>query len=134
MNEKEKTSYVKALMYIALADDTVEDNERFFIHQIGQIYKLEDETLARLETSILKKEETLDEILSEIGDRKNKLMLLFDLVALCFADGNYSDIERKGMETVSNIMGIENSKLDEIESVLKDHVELQTRVNRILER
>lgn len=134
MNEKEKTSYVKALMYIALADDTVEEDERIFIQQIGQIYNLKNDTLAKLETSILKKEESLEEILSEIGDRKNKLMLLFDLVALCFADGNYSDIERKGMETVSSIMEIENSKLDEIESVLKDHVELQARVNKILER
>lgn len=134
MNENEKKSYIKALMYIALADDTVEEDERIFIQQIGQIYNLPNADLVELENSILQRAESLEDILSGITERKHKLLLLFDLMALCFADNHYSETERKGMDNICSIMEIEKSKLDEIENILREHLALQVRVNQILER
>lgn len=134
MNETEKLSYVKALIYIALADNTIEAGEVQYLDQIGKVYGLSDSCLDEMKKSILSKKENIEDILLGLTERSTKLMLLYDLIALCYADDNYSLVEKQGMENICNIMGIEDKKLSELEVVMEEQVMLQKKINMILER
>ena len=134
MNEKEKMSYLKALVHIALADDTIEEGEEKYLNQIGDLYGLQESQISELKYSLLNKQESLEDILSEIQKRETKLMLLYDLLALCYTDNNYSIIEKQGMRNVCDILKIESGKLTEMEQVMQEQVELQEKINKILER
>lgn len=134
VNETEKLSYVKALIYIALADNTIEAGEVQYLDQIGKVYGLSDSCLDEMKKSILSKKENIEDILLGLTERSTKLMLLYDLIALCYADDNYSLVEKQGMENICNIMGIEDKKLSELEVVMEEQVMLQKKINMILER
>jgi uncharacterized tellurite resistance protein B-like protein len=134
MNEKEKVSYLKALMYIAAADDVVEESEEAYLDQLGQMYGLSDVSIAEIKQCILNREESIEEILSNITKREMKLTLLYDLLALCYADNNYSLVEKNGMRRICEIMGLEESKLQEMENLMAEQVELQKKINKALER
>lgn len=134
MNENEKISYVKALVYIALADDTIEKGEEGYLEQIGALYGLSQEQMDEIKDSIINKSETIESILDNIKSREVKLTLLYDLLALCYADDNYSIVEKQGMQNICDIMQIEEEKLQEMENVMLEQIELQKKVNRILER
>lgn len=134
MNEKERISYIKALIYIALADDSVEKGEEQYLDQIGALYGLAPEQMKEIKDSVISKSETIESIIENIERREVKLTLLYDLLALCYADDNYSIVEKQGMENICNIMQIEEEKLREMENVMLEQIELQKKVNRILER
>lgn len=134
MNEKERLSYVKALMFIALADDEIEENEQVYLEEVGKIYGLSEEALEEIKNCIIKKEESLESILSGIEVRQHKLSLVYDLLALCYADGHYSFIEQEGMKKVCNILNIEEKRLQDLESVMEEQLKLQERIHALLER
>lgn len=134
MNEKERLSYVKALLYIALADDTIEEGEEAYLDQIGMVYGLSQDELSQMKESIMNKTEDLETILVEITERSTKLTLLYDLLALCYANEDYSPIEKQGMKNICRIMGIEIEKLTELEAVMEEQVKLQKKIKTILER
>ena len=81
----------------------------------------------------MNREETIEEILSGIANRGTKLILLYDLLAMCYANGNYSPIEKQGIRNICEIMGVEVSKLDELESEMEEQVALQAKINTLLE-
>lgn len=134
MKDNEKISYVKALMYVALADDKVVESELHFFDQVADMYGLDADQTTVLKETIIKKEESIENILSGIKERSTKLMLLYDLLALCYADGHYSPLERQGMLEICDTMGIERKKLENLENVMKDQLAIQERINIILER
>lgn len=134
MESNEKVSYLKALVYIATIDEELEENEKEYLLNISNIYGLNSTESEELINTVLNREETLEEILSEITDRKVKLLLLYELVALCYADGSYSAKEKSGILNISNILQVEKEKIHEIQSVMMESIELQKKINIVLER
>ena len=134
MKHEERVAYVEALMCVATLNEKVEEKELEYFSQVGQMYDLASEEIESIKKSILGKEKTLEEILSPISDRKIKLSLIYELLAICHIDGSYDLIEKKGMLNICNIMGIEESKLHELEAVIIENIELQNKTNIILER
>lgn len=134
MNEKEKVSYLKALMYIALADDTIEESESQYLKQLGQIYGLTDSELSEIEKCIMNKEQSIEDVLTGITKKEHKLTLIYDLLALCYVDDNYSISEKSGMKNICSIMGVEEEKLYEFENLMEKQIELQKQINLALER
>ena len=134
MDMKEKLSYVKALVYIALADDNIEKGEEQYLDQIGKLYGLSDDDLDEMKKDIVDKKESIEGILANLHERSTKLTLLYDLLALCYADDNYSIVEKQSMRNICEIMGIECEKLTELETVMEEQVALQKKINVILER
>lgn len=125
MNERERISYVKALVYIALADDTVEEGEDKYLEQIGNIYGISGDAIEGIKDSVKNKKESLNEVLSDITDRKIKLSLIYDLLAICYADDNYSVVEKQGMKNICEILDIEPEKLTQLENIMEEQLELQ---------
>lgn len=134
MNEKEKVSYIKALVYIALENDTIEQSEEDYLEQMGKIYGLSEDNLSEIKNSVIHKMESLEEILAGLTERSLKLTLLYDLLALCYVDDNYSLIEKQGMRNICEIMGIESNKLEDLEAAMEEQYLLQKKINVILER
>ena len=134
MNERERISYVKALVYIALADDTVEEGEDKYLEQIGNIYGISGDAIEGIKDSVKNKKESLNEVLSDITDRKIKLSLIYDLLAICYADDNYSVVEKQGMKNICEILDIEPEKLTQLENIMEEQLELQKKINIILQR
>ena len=130
----EKIAYLKALIYIATADDTIDESEREKFSQLGHIYGLNEDEINSIADSVINKAETLEEILGNISTRQTKLLLVYDLLAICYADGCYSLAEKNAMRSIVNMLHIEEEKLTALEEVIEESTILNKKLETILEK
>lgn len=133
MEHTEKIAYLKALIYIATADDTIDESEREKFSQLGHIYGLNEDEINSIADSVINKTETLEEILGNISTRQTKLLLVYDLLAICYADGCYSLAEKNAMRSIVNMLHIEVEKLTALEEVIEESTVLNKKLETILE-
>ena len=134
MEHTEKIAYLKALIYIATADDTIDESEREKFSQLGHIYGLNGDEINSIADSVINKSETLEEILGNISTRQTKLLLVYDLLAICYADGCYSLAEKNAMRSIVNMLHIEEEKLIALEEVIEESTVLNKKLETILEK
>ena len=134
MEHTEKIAYLKALIYIATADDTIDESEREKFSQVGHIYGLNEDEINSIADSVINKAETLEEILGNISTRQTKLLLVYDLLAICYADGCYSLAEKNAMRSIVNMLHIEEAKLTALEEVIEESTVLNKKLETILEK
>ena len=134
MEHTEKIAYLKALIYIATADDTIDESEREKFSQLGHIYGLNEDEINSIADSVINKAETLEEILGNISTRQTKLLLVYDLLAICYADGCYSLAEKNAMRSIVNMLHIEEAKLTAREEVIEESTVLNKKLETILEK
>ena len=134
MEHTEKIAYLKALIYIATADDTIDESEREKFSQLGHIYGLNEDEINSIADSVINKAETLEEILGNISTRQTKLLLVYDLLAICYADGCYSLAEKNAMRSIVNMIHIEEAKLTALEEVIEESTVLNKKLETILEK
>lgn len=134
MEHTEKIAYLKALIYIATADDTIDESEREKFSQLGHIYGLNEDEINSIADSVINKTETLEEILGNISTRQTKLLLVYDLLAICYADGCYSLAEKNAMRSIVNMLHIEEAKLTALEEVIEESTVLNKKLETILEK
>lgn len=134
MEHTEKIAYLKALIYIATADDTIDESEREKFSQLGHIYGLNEDEINSIADSVINKSETLEEILGNISTRQTKLLLVYDLLAICYADGCYSLAEKNAMRSIVNMLHIEEEKLTALEEVIEESTVLNKKLETILEK
>lgn len=134
MKPEEKVPYLKTLLYIALADDHIDESELHYFQQLGQVYSLDEVQIQEIQDSVVCRKESIESIASKIIERDTKLTLLYDLLAICYADNQYTLAEKEGLKDVCSLLKIEDSKLNELETVMEESVKLQERINMILER
>ena len=134
MEHTEKIAYLKALIYIATADDTIDESEREKFSQLGHIYGLNEDEINSIADSVINKTETLEEILGNISTRQTKLLLVYDLLAICYADGCYSLAEKNAMRSIVNMLHIEEEKLTALEEVIEESTVLNKKLETILEK
>ena len=134
MEHTEKIAYLKALIYIATADDTIDESEREKFSQLGHIYGLNEDEINSIADSVINKAETLEEILGNISTRQTKLLLVYDLLAICYADGCYSLAEKNAMRSIVNMPHIEEAKLTALEEVIEESTVLNKKLETILEK
>ena len=134
MEHTEKIAYLKALIYIATADDTIDESEREKFSQLGHIYGLNEDKINSIADSVINKAETLEEILGNISTRQTKLLLVYDLLAICYADGCYSLAEKNAMRSIVNMLHIEEEKLTALEEVIEESTVLNKKLETILEK
>ena len=134
MEHTEKIAYLKALIYIATADDTIDESEREKFSQLGHIYGLNEDEINSIADSVINKTETLEEILGNISTRQTKLLLVYDLLAICYADGCYSLAEKNAMRSILNMLHIEEEKLTALEEVIEESTVLNKKLETILEK
>lgn len=94
MEHQERVSYLEALMFMATIDEKVEEHELEHFNQVGAMYGISIDEIESIKKSILKKDKTIEQILSPIESRETKLVLIYELLALCYADGSYNLAEK----------------------------------------
>ena len=116
MQDSERVSYLKTLMYIAAADDDIDERELDYFVEAGVSSGLSYSDVSRIKDSVIQKEESLDEIAAGITEDKTKRELICDLLTLCYLDGSYSVLEQVGMRAVCDVLEIDESRLVELEA------------------
>ena len=133
MNRTEKESYLQTLIYLANADGVITEEEIASINKAGVANDIPNNRIVEL-VSQVKEGKTLAAILEGITERKTKLTLLYELVMLCYTDGEYTDDERKAVYDIASLLKVEDGKVKAIESFLSnDYVAFTNKLNDLLE-
>lgn len=132
LNGNEKSSYLQAIVFIALSDDTVSEDERSVLKDIAINIGIDEKKAGEL---ILEVEngKTVESILNGIKSRDVKLLLIYELITICYADGEYSNSEKETMKNICQLLNVEIAKLVEIEDIITEYIEFQKKVNKVLE-
>lgn len=133
MDNKERIAYLEALMYISTSNEKVEKEELIYLDQVAEMYGIEAKEVEQIKDTIINKEKNIEEILKEIKTRTSKLSLVYELLTICYIDGNYDILEKQSMENICNILGIEEGKLEKIEKLIIRNIELQKDIKAVLE-
>lgn len=134
MKTEEKVPYLKTIFYVAMADDRVDASEMSYFDQLAGIYGLSEQELAEIKDSVSSRTESIEKITSGLTERETKLTLLYELLALCYVDNNYSLVEKQGMKQICTLLSIEQEKLTELEGLMQENLHLQGKINKALER
>ena len=133
MNMAEKESYLHTLIYLANADGVITEEEIISINKVGIANDIPSNRIVEL-VSQVKEGKTLAAILEGMSERKTKLALLYELVMLCYADGEYTDDEKKAVYEIASLLKIEDGKVKAIESFLSnDYIAFANKLNELLE-
>ena len=119
MRKEERESYIKALLYIAMSDHTLDENEVNHLIKVGKQNGLSQEAAEDLMYESLYSKETLRDILSNIKKKDTKEDLIRDLLTICYADGHYSKTEWEGISIISSMLEIEGKTLGKIHEDIK---------------
>lgn len=126
MKQTEKTSYLKALMFMAMADDVITDEEVEYFSNIGLSFGFSPSDIISVKNELEANNETLDIILGGIESYATKIELLYNLLSLCYEDGEYTNDEKSGMWDICTLLGVEIERL----SVLEQEIEEQNRLEK----
>lgn len=115
MEHNETISYLKAVIFIASVDDSLSDKEIKCFNEVGTSYGLTANEIEDSLCCVKSSKESIESILQGLTTTETKLNLLNDLLALCYADGEYSVVEKNGMRDICLLMDIDESELATIE-------------------
>ena len=116
---EQSIQYLKAIMYIASADNSVSEEEFEYFLGIAVSNGLTEEDADSIRTEIESNTLSLSEILKEITDEKTKKKLIHDLLLICLADGDYSVAEQNGIKDICGLLEISDKKLVQYEREAK---------------
>jgi uncharacterized tellurite resistance protein B-like protein len=130
--KEEKSSYLQAIMFIVSCDGIISGEEITALKNIASSMGITMEKVSLL-TEEVADGKKLKNILSRIKSRQTKLQLIYDLVNICHADGEYSEVERTSMVRVTKLLKVEADKLTEIESIVNENIEFNKKTKQVLE-
>lgn len=130
--KEEKSSYLQAIMFIVSCDGIISGEEITALKNIAGSMGITMEKVNLL-TEEVADGKKLKNILSRIKNRQTKLQLIYDLVNICHADGEYSEIERNSMVRITKLLKVEAEKLAEIESIVYENIEFNKKTKQVLE-
>lgn len=116
---EQSIQYLKALMFIASADNSISEEEFEYFLEVAVSNRLTEEDATSIRLEIASNTLSLSAILNEITDEKIKKKLVHDLVLICLADGDYSVAERNGIKDICNLIEISDKKLVQYEREAK---------------
>jgi len=132
--DKQRFAYVNALVHIAALDQVVTEAEREYIVGIANKFGISDNAFVdQIMWSLLAKRPTIEEIVIPINEKRQKLSLIHDLIVLCFADGEYSEVERKMVKRVCMLLQISDEELKSIEEINCEFLLLTNKLAKFLE-
>ncbi|MEL7648718.1 MAG: DUF533 domain-containing protein [Sedimentibacter sp.] len=132
LQNKEKQSYLQAFMFIASSDGIITVEEITALKNIADSMGFNKEKINYLAEEV-KKGKKLKDILAKIKNRQSKLLLIYELILLCHADGKYSDSEKSSMKELTALLNVETEKLVQIENLVDEHIDLKEKLNLVLE-
>lgn len=132
LQENEKNSYLQTMVFIASSDGIISKEEITVLKGMASNIGVSEEKVEELIAEV-KDGKELKEILDGIQNRQAKLLLIYELITLCYADGDYSHNEKESMKNICRLLNVEHAKLFEIEDIITEYIDFQKKVNKVLE-
>ena len=129
MRQKEKESYIQAMLYVAKIDGIKREEELRVIRELAEKLNVEniEQKIPQLSSELFEGKELRD-VLSHVHERTNKLALI-----LAYADGTYSTGENDALRRICAILHIEFEKLYEILELVEEYQRFEKHVAEVLE-
>ena len=117
--EDSRINYLIGLMRIAESDKSKTSVEEGYIYKIAEI-------LGASYSEIWQAEEQLENeksVTIRFATKQEKTLFLMQALYMCWLDDDYSDAEREEIMAIGNELGTDPSKIEEIESWIKQGIE-----------
>lgn len=133
MKREEKIPFLKAILSVAKTDRDTDLSELSLYQQLGMELGFGSDELAHIQTSVTGGMDGLKEYLEQIQERSTKLQLIYQIMIMACTDGKIEDSEYGQIKETTELLGVEEEKVREIEGLVKEAVELKRKRDRILE-
>ncbi len=115
--ESDRIPFVKALAYIAAADDDVTVDETEMVKEYAKAWRLGQGTANEVK-AILRSgsNNSLDALVAEFTEPSTPFLLMQELVRLSHADGDYAEVEHEEIVSIAKGLGLTSERVAEIEA------------------
>jgi len=114
--DADRLPFIKALAYIALADDSVTIDEKQMIRQYAEAWNLGDDVRSDLQETLRSGQTaSLDALVAEFSESGTRFLLVQELMRLSHADGTYGDAERRETALIAKRLGMDEDQFREVE-------------------
>jgi uncharacterized tellurite resistance protein B-like protein len=112
----DRLPFIKALAHIAIADDSVDLNEKQLVTDYAEAWELGEQEKAQVR-DILDADLSLslDTLVREFTESGTRFLLVQELMRLSHADGTYGDAERKEIAALAQRMDMTEAQFREVE-------------------
>ena len=116
VDETDRFPFVKALALIAVADDSVDLDEKRLVQQYADAWSLNPDARAEVQ-DILRTQSSLSlrDLVAEFSESGTRFLLIQELMRLAHADGTYGEAERKRIAKIAHRMGMSEDQFREVE-------------------
>jgi len=112
----DRLPFIKALAYIALADDSVTIDEKQMIRQYADAWNLEEDVRSDLQETLRSGQtEPLDALVADFSESGTRFLLVQELMRLSHSDGTYGDAERREIAVIAQRLGMSEKQFREVE-------------------
>ena len=112
----DRLPFIKALAYIALADNSVTIDEERMVAQYAEAWGLSEGVTADLEDTLRSgTPQSLDALVASFSESGTRFLLVQELMRLSHTDGTYGDAERREIAVIAQRLGMSEEQFREVE-------------------
>ena len=127
LNESEKTVFLGIAYNMATVDGDYSDSEKAMINGYCQELQCQFD-----EKTMVKPIESLIQTIKIDSSEKAKKIIIFELIGLAMADGNYGSDERKLISQMLTEYNIDSDFANKCECILNEYIGFQGRINGLV--
>lgn len=127
LKEEQKGVFLELAYEMAFLDNDFSEQEKFMIESYCNEMRMEVPPVIRARSMA-----ELIETIKEEWEEREKKIVLFEIIGLAMIDSNYDEEERKSIVSMTEIFGLTDEFRDECEILLKEYVEMQSRMNTLI--
>ncbi len=127
LNENEKAVFLGMAYNLAIVDGDYSKAEKNIID--GYCQELQ---IVFNEKTMIKPMDDLIKNIAQNSSEKTKKIIIFELIGLAMADGNYDNNERKIVANMETEFGVFGNFADTCESILNEYITFQNRINSLV--
>lgn len=127
LKEEQKGVFLELAYEMAFLDNDFSEQEKLMIESYCNEMRMEVPPVIRARSMA-----ELIETIKEAWEEREKKIVLFEIIGLAMIDSNYDEEERKSIVSMAEIFGLTDEFRDECEILLKEYVEMQSRMNTLI--
>jgi uncharacterized tellurite resistance protein B-like protein len=112
----DRLPFIKALAYIALADNSVTIDEERMVAQYAEAWGLSEGVTADFEDALRSgPPQSLDALVASFSESGTRFLLVQELMRLSHTDGTYGDAGRREIAVIAQRLGMSEEQFREVE-------------------
>ncbi|MFB6247634.1 MAG: hypothetical protein ABEL97_03605 [Salinibacter sp.] len=115
--EPDRLPFLKAVIFIALADDAVSIDENRMVTQYVEAWELDEGGMADLEATLRAgPPQSIGELVASFSEPGTRFLLVQELMRLSYADGTYGNAKRRKIAVIAQRFGMSEKQFREVET------------------